>query len=357
MSTHFHPLRILDVRRETDDAVSILLDPESAAAAFRFTPGQHLTLRANIGGEELRRNYSLCVAPDDGPLRIAIKRMPAGRFSNWAIDTLAAGDLIDAMQPRGHFTWTFDASERRNYLCFASGSGITPILSLIKAGFAIEPASHFTLLYGNRASTSVMFLEELAALKDRYLDRLRVHHFLTAEADDVELFNGRLDQARIAEVLESLVDPKSVDVAFVCGPGGMMDAAEQAMREAGLPQDRVLTERFSAGDQPVEDGRLAAELRQKAEGRTVVVTLEGRRRRIAFHAEQGSILANARAAGLPAPFACSAGVCATCRAKLVRGDVKMAANYGLSSAEVAQGYILTCQAIPLSEDVHVDYDG
>jgi ring-1,2-phenylacetyl-CoA epoxidase subunit PaaE len=201
-----------------------------------------------------------------------------------------------------------------------------------------------------------MFLEELAALKNRHMGRLQIYHFLTAEADDVELFNGRLDEDRIAQVLSSIVDPKTVDVAFICGPGGMMDAAERAMIDAGVDPDRVLVERFTSGrvvPEETEEHRAAA---RHAEGVPIQVTLDGRRRRIAFHADSGNILESARAAGLPAPYACKAGVCATCRAKLISGRVHMAANYGLSREEVAQGYILTCQSVPESDDVVVDYD-
>jgi len=357
MPTGFHKLRIVDVADETDDAITLMLEPEIAdRGVFSFTPGQHLTLRALIGEEDVRRNYSLCVPPSAGKLRVAIKKVRGGLFSGWAQDALKPGGTIESMAPRGHFTWTFEPGARRNYVAFAGGSGITPVLSLIASGLATEPESSFTLLYGNRASNSIMFLEELAALKNRHMGRLQIYHFLTAEADDVELLNGRLDAERIAQVLSSIVDPKAVDVVFICGPGGMMDAAERAMIDAGVDPDRVLVERFTSGrvvPEETEEHRAAA---RQAEGVPVQVTLDGRRRRIAFHADSGNILDSARAAGLPAPYACKAGVCATCRAKLISGRVHMAANYGLSKEEVAQGYILTCQSVPESDDVMVDYD-
>ncbi|MFY9352508.1 MAG: 2Fe-2S iron-sulfur cluster-binding protein [Sphingobium sp.] len=358
MSTGFHPLKIVEVKRETDDAVSLTLEPPADLKdAFGFLPGQHLIFRADIGGEDIRRNYSICVAPGAGPLKVGIKKIHNGIFSTWATDTLKAGDTIEAMTPRGHFTWNFASAERRNYLAFAGGSGITPILSLIKTGLALEPASHFTLLYGNRASNTIMFLEEIAQLKDRYLGRLEVYHFLDDEMDDVELFNGRLDEARIAEILSHLVDPKSVDVAFICGPGPMMDTAEKAMIDAGVPADQVLVERFTV-NRPASAAEIQAEqaVARQAEGSRMQITIDGRRRVVEFHADKGSILESARVAGLPAPFACKAGVCATCRAKLVSGEVRMKANYGLSADEVAQGYVLTCQAIPLGEGVALDYD-
>ena len=356
MSAGFYPLKILDIRRETDDAISVMLEPTpDMTADFRFAPGQHLTFRADIDGEDVRRNYSICVAPGR-PLKVGIKKVEGGLFSSWATATLKAGGTIEAMAPRGHFTWDFDPNQARNYLCFAGGSGITPILSLIEAGLAAEPNSQFTLLYGNRTSNSIMFLEELADLKDRHIGRLQIYHFLTAEADDIDLFNGRLDEARIAEVLDSLVDPTSIDVAFICGPGPMMDNAERAMIGAGVPADQVLVERFTVDRPSAADEQAERAVAEKAEGLTMQVTIDGRRRIVAFHAEKGSILESARGAGLPAPFACKAGVCATCRAKLIGGEVHMKANYGLSAEEVAQGYVLTCQAVPLGEGVMLDYD-
>lgn len=357
MSAAFHRLTIRDVRREIDDAVSLRFDlPDALREAFRFTPGQHLTLRTEIDGEDVRRNYSLCVAPHENELRVAIKRIGGGLFSNWANETLKPGDTIEVMAPHGSFTWAFDPAVEHDYVGFAGGSGITPVLSLLKTALSVEPKSRFTLLYGNRSSNTIMFLEELAALKNRFMDRLQVYHFLEDEDEEVELFNGRLDQEKVAELLSSLVDPTSVDAAFICGPGPMMDAAEASLLAAGVAKDRILIERFTVGGMSAAQTARARALEQEAAGRMVQITLEGRRRRLAFDAEKGSILENARAAGLPAPFACKAGVCATCRAKLVSGKVEMKANYGLSAEEVAQGYVLTCQAVPMSDDVVLDYD-
>ena len=357
MSTAFYPLTILQVAHETDDAIALTLAPEAEVAdQFGFKPGQHLIFRADIGGEDIRRNYSLCVAPDEGVLKVAIKKIDGGLFSNWAADSLIEGGAIEAMTPRGHFTWDFQPEQSRHYLAFAAGSGITPILSLIKTGLAMEPGSRFTLLYGNRSSSSIMFLEDLSDLKDRHLNRLQLFHFLSAEFGDVDLFNGRLDEQRIGEALSSLIDVKSVDAAFICGPGAMMDAAEKAMLEAGLPESRILVERFTTGEVSEADRERTRLLREKAQGLKLEVRIDGRRRVIPFDAEKGNILESARASGLPAPYACKAGVCATCRAKLVSGTVEMGKNYGLSSEEVADGYILTCQAVPSSDNVVLDYD-
>ena len=221
MSDHFHALTIADVRRETDDAVSLSFDlPETLRERFAFRAGQHVTLRADIDGEELRRNYSVCVSPHDGELRVAIKRIEGGRFSCWANANLLAGHAIELMPPHGSFTWAFDEAAARAYLGIAGGSGITPVLSLLKTALVEEPRSRFTLLYGNRHTGAIMFLEELAALKNRFMGRLAVHHFLEDEFDEeAPLFNGRLDTAKLGEVLGTLVDPADLDAAFICGPG------------------------------------------------------------------------------------------------------------------------------------------
>jgi len=357
MSAAFHRLTIRDVRREIDDAVSLQFDlPDDLREAFRFAPGQHLTLRTEIDGEDVRRNYSICAAPHENELRVAIKRITGGAFSNWANETLAPGSTIEVMAPHGSFTWNFDASAQRSYVGFAGGSGITPVLSLLKTALSVEPNGRFTLLYGNRSSNTIMFLEELASLKNRFMDRLQIYHFLEDEDEEVDLFNGRLDQGKISDVLGSLVDPATIDAAFICGPGPMMDAAEAALLAAGVAKDHILIERFTVGAMSAEQTARVRALEEQAAGRMVQVTLDGRRRRLAFDAAKGSILENARAAGLPAPFACKAGVCATCRARLVSGKVEMKANYGLSAEEVAQGYVLTCQAVPLTDDVVLDYD-
>ena len=357
MSSNFHALKVVGVRREIDDAVSLELEvPPELRDPFRFTPGQHLTLRADIGGEDVRRNYSVCTAPHEGELRVAIKRIAGGAFSNWANESLRPGQLLDVMPPHGSFTWAFEPTRVANYVGFAGGSGITPVLSLLKTALAVEPESSFTLLYGNRGSGSIMFLEELANLKNSFMGRLQIYHFLEDEAEEVALFNGRLDSIKISEVLTSLVDPAAIDVAFICGPGPMMDAAEAGLLGAGVAKERILIERFTVGMVSARDAARARQLEQQAAGRRVQLTLEGRRRLVTFDAASGSILEAARAAGMPAPFACKAGVCATCRAKLTAGQVEMLRNYGLSEDEVRQGYVLTCQAVPLTDDVALNYD-
>lgn len=356
MAEHFYKLRVAEVVPETDEANSIRFEvPEGLEDAFRFKAGQHLTLKTDIDGQEVRRNYSLCTAPADHDLMVTVKRIAGGVFSNWVGDFLKAGDELDVMTPHGSFTTEFRSDSRRRYVGFAGGSGITPVISLIKTALSVEPNSRFTLFYGNRDSNSIIFLEELAALKDRYLGRFELFHFLSDEEGDVDLFNGMLDQETCANAIDHLVgDAGSVDAWFICGPGPMMDAAEAALVDRGVARDRIHIERFTAGRPSAALAAQMAALQEQASGLTLSVTLDGRTRRVEF--TEANILDSAREAGLPAPFACKAGVCATCRAKVTKGKVEMAARYGLTDEEVAAGYILTCQSVPLGDGVAVDYD-
>ena len=356
MSAHFYPLRVAEIVPETAEANSIRFEvPPELRDHFAFRAGQHLTLKAEIGGEEVRRNYSLCTAPDEQDWLVTVKRIAGGVFSNWVGDSLKPGDTLDVMPPHGSFTTDFDPAAARHYVGIAGGSGITPVMSLVRTALKAEPNSRFTLLYGNRDSSSVIFLDALANLKDRYLGRFALYHFLAEEAGDIDLFNGMLDRERVGEAIANLVgEPEAVDGWFICGPGPMMDAAEGLLLETGIEKDRIHIERFTA-DRPSEAlAAEMAELQSKAAGVTMSVTLDGRTRRVAF--TQENILDSAREAGLPAPFACKAGVCATCRAKVLSGKVEMASRYGLTDEEIEAGYILTCQSVPATEDVAVDYD-
>lgn len=356
MTAHFHALRVAEIVPETAEANSIRFEiPPELRDIFRFRAGQHLTLKADIGGEEVRRNYSLCTAPEAEDWMVTVKRIAGGVFSNWVGDHLKPGDTLDVMPPHGSFTCDFDPQRSRRYAAFAGGSGITPIISLVRTALKREPRSRFTLFYGNRDSSSVIFLDALAELKDRYLSRFELYHFLAEEEGDVELFNGMLDKATCDDAIEHFVgDPHSVDEWFICGPGPMMDAAEAALLERGVAKDRIHIERFTADRPPEAVAREIADLQTRAAGATVAVTLDGRTRKVAF--TEGNILDSARAAGLPAPFACKAGVCATCRARVTSGKVEMAAHYGLTDEEIAAGYVLTCQSVPVGDGVAVDYD-
>ena len=356
MAEHFYPLRVAEIVPETEEANSIRFEiPAELVEAFRFKAGQHLTLRTDIGGEEVRRNYSLCTAPADNDLMVTVKRISGGVFSNWVGDQLKVGDTIDVMTPHGSFTTEFDTKARHRYVGFAGGSGITPVISLIKTALSVEPDSRFTLFYGNRDANSIIFLEELAALKDRYLGRFELYHFLSDEEGDVDLFNGMLDRETCDDAIEHLVDdPTSVAAWFICGPGPMMDAAEAALLDRDVARERIHIERFTAGRPSAALAAQMAQLQEEAAGLTLSVTLDGRTRKVEF--TEANILDSAREAGLPAPFACKAGVCATCRAKVTKGKVEMAARYGLTDEEIAAGYVLTCQSVPLGEGVAVDYD-
>lgn len=357
MSASFHTLTVAEVIDETSEARSIRFAvPAELAETFRFKPGQHLTLKADVAGEELRRNYSLCVAPQDDQLMVTVKRIANGAFSNWANDNLKPGDAVEVMPPHGSFTWDFVPGAANHYVGFAGGSGITPVLSLLKTALLAEPGSRFTLFYGNRDSNSIIFLEALARLKNRFMDRLQVHHFLAEEAEEFELFNGMLDRPKCEEILETLIDPAEVAAFFICGPGPMMDAAEEALKAGSVASDKIHLERFTADRPPEALQAQLAELSRDAAGLSMLVTLDGRKRRVAFDSVAGNILDSARSAGLPAPFACKAGVCATCRAKVVSGAVEMAARYGLTDEEIASGYVLTCQSVPKGEGVELDYD-
>jgi ring-1,2-phenylacetyl-CoA epoxidase subunit PaaE len=353
----FHPLTVSEVRRETRDAVSIRFDvPDHLREDFKFQAGQYLTLKADINGEDVRRNYSICTSPVDGELRIAVKALPGGRFSTFVNEVLRAGDVIEVMPASGHFTAPFGDGRNLSYAAFAAGSGITPILSIIKTVLKSEPSSRFTLFYGNRSSSQILFLEELSALKNRCMDRLELYHFLSAEDDDIELFNGRLDADKCRDIVERLLNPLDVDLYFICGPEGMMSAAEEALRTSGVAQDKILLERFlSAGSQAGQTETDVAILREAA-GRKLGVLLDGRKSTVTFDAALGNILDSVRAAGMSAPYACKGGVCSTCRARVIAGQVDMKVNYGLTPAEVAQGYILTCQATPRGDDVLISYD-
>lgn len=353
----FHLLTVSQVRREMRGVVSIRFDvPAHLAEVFQFRAGQYLTLKAEIGGEDIRRNYSICASPLDGELRIAVKALPGGRFSTFANQVLRPGDALEVMPASGHFTAPFGEGRAVSYAAFAAGSGITPVLSIIKTVLQTEPASRFKLFYGNRSGGEVLFLEDLAALKNRYMDRLEIYHFLSGEDEEIELFNGRLDGAKCREILACLIKPAQVDLYFICGPEGMMLGAQEALLAHGVAPEAILLERFLAAGPPTARVAIDEAVLREATGRKMGVMLDGRKSTVIFDAAKGNILDSVRAAGMQAPFACKGGVCATCRAKLMAGQVDMKVNYGLTPQELAQGYILTCQATPLSDDVVITYD-
>lgn len=354
MTPRFHMLKIAEVRRETPDAVSLRFElPPELRADFAFVPGQHLALRATLDGSELRRSYSICAGLDDNELRVAIKKVGGGRFSCWAHDALKPGDAIDVMTPDGRFTVTLDASHAKHYVAFAAGSGITPILSLMKTILRREPRSRVTLVYGNRSATSSMFQEDLEDLKDRYLTRFALYNVFSREDQEVELFNGRIDGAKVRAFVDMLIPVDSIDEAFVCGPASMIDEVEAALHAAGVPAAQVHVERFGT-----PDGAAAAPAVPEADAALAQVTfiVDGLRRDVQFQPEHGSLLEAGAAAGLDLPFSCKGGMCCTCRAKLIEGEVRMRKNFALEQADLDAGFVLTCQSYPLSERVLVSFD-
>ncbi|MBK7745138.1 MAG: phenylacetate-CoA oxygenase/reductase subunit PaaK [Betaproteobacteria bacterium] len=354
--SRFHRLTVTRVEPETRDAVAVTFAvPPAEAAAFRHQPGQHLTLRAIIDGEDTRRSYSICSGSTEETLRIAIKRQPGGRFSVWANEHLQAGDSLDVMPPLGHFHLPLDPAARHHYVGFAAGSGITPLLSLIRSTFAVEPRSEFTLFYGNRASASVMFREELAALKDLHLQRFTLVHVLSREAQDIELLHGRIDAGRAGQLLDHWVDLAGVDAVFVCGPEAMMDAVRNALAARGYPDTRIRIERFASSIPRVAPK--AHPTPQPGHAQCVVTAIvDGATR--SFPLEKGveSVLAAGLRAGVELPYSCKGGVCSTCRAKLTAGEVAMDVNFALEDYEIARGFVLTCQSHPITDAVTLDYD-
>lgn len=353
MTPRFHLLKVSEVRRETADAVSLCFEvPDELAEDYRFVQGQHLNLKVEVDGEELRRSYSICAGVDDHELRVAIKTVPGGRFSGWANSQIKVGDVFEVMTPEGRFFTPLDATHAKNYVAFAAGSGITPILSLIKTTLSTEPKSRFTLIYGNQRQSSVMFAEMLEDLKNRYMSRFVIYNIFSREEQEVDLFNGRLDRARVARFLDTLIPADTIDAAFICGPGAMIDEVEAGLLGAGVAADNIHLERFGVPDSGpahhVEPG--------DAPQAQVTIIVDGLKREMEFRAEDPSILDVALRAGLDLPYSCKGGVCCTCRAKVLEGRVRMDKNYTLEQPDVDAGYVLTCQAHPLTERVVISYD-
>ncbi|MCC6196929.1 MAG: phenylacetate-CoA oxygenase/reductase subunit PaaK [Burkholderiales bacterium] len=352
----FHRLPVERIDRETRDAVAITFAvPAALREQFRYAQGQHLTLRKDIGGADVRRSYSICSAVQDDALRIAIKRAPGGVFSTWANEALKPGDTLEVMPPLGHFNVPLDAEAARHYLGFAAGSGITPLLSIVKTTLAAEGRSRFTLIYANRASSTVMFKEELAAIKDRYLDRLNLVHVLSREAQDIELLHGRIDRAKAGALLTHWVRLSEIDAVFVCGPEPMMDAVVAALAGRGYPQAKIKVERFAASIPRHAHVVPEAPLPGHAECEATV-TLDGMTRTFTVEKGKESLLDAGLRQGVEMPYSCKGGVCSTCRCRLVQGEVDMDVNFALEDYEVARGYILACQSYPVTDRVAVTYD-
>jgi ring-1,2-phenylacetyl-CoA epoxidase subunit PaaE len=356
MSTpRFHRLAVKDLRRETRDAVSLTFAiPDELQDDYRFSPGQYLTLRTMMDGEEVRRSYSICSGPDDGELRIAVKKVDGGAFSSWAADELKNGDEIEVMTPTGRFGIAPAPAEVRIHVGFAAGSGITPVLSIVKGVLTREPNSRFFLFYGNRSTESMLFREALEQLKDRFIERLSIFHVISGEEQDIPILHGRLDGEKVRVLLRSLVPAKSIDHVFICGPTGMSEEIEATCRDIGIPADCLHIERFVSGlgGKPRPKAVVPASAPPKALASLII---DGKRREVPI-ADGEAVLDAALRAGVDLPFACKGGMCSTCRAKLVEGKAKMDVNYSLEPWELEKGFILTCQAKPVTKRIVVDYD-
>lgn len=359
MSVMFHPLRVRAVTPDTSEAVVVSFDvPPDLQPVFGFTQGQYLTLRKDIAGQDLRRSYSICAGVDDGELRVGVRKVKGGVFSNWINEHLKPGDTIHVMAPQGRFFVPIEPAAQRHHVGIAGGSGITPILSIMKTVLAREPHSRFSLVYGNRSLKSTMFKEELEDLKDKYMTRLVLHHVFSDEHTDAPINMGLMNREKIAQFLATLVPAQGIDHSYICGPFQMNDEAEAALLAAGVPEERIHIERFGVAQQAA--GQVGAVVHEAkpgdAEQARVVIIRDGLRREILFTKDQPSILDCASAAGLEVPFSCTSGVCGTCRAKLVEGEVRMERNFALDKKEVAAGFILTCQAHPTTERVVLSFD-
>lgn len=355
-TARFHPLQVRQVQPATRDAIAVTFDlPPELASAFHYVQGQYLTLRTTIDGQEVRRSYSICSAVQDQLLRVAIKRVGGGVFSNWAADNLKPGATIEVMPPQGSFHAPLVRDGVRHVLAFASGSGITPVLSIVKSTLLAEPGGRVTLVYGNRSSGGVMFKEELEDLKDTYLGRFNLVWIMSRESQDIDLFNGRIDYDKCCQLLTHWIDPAGIDLAFICGPEDMMHATVRALKDKGVDESRIKTELFGT---PSPDGRARAP-RAPVQGSgqcAVEVVIDGTRRSFVMDKNKDNLVDAGVKAGLELPYSCKGGVCSTCRALVVEGEVDMDNNFALEDYEVARGFVLCCQSFPVTDRLVIDFD-
>ncbi|WP_421751299.1 1,2-phenylacetyl-CoA epoxidase subunit PaaE [Croceimicrobium sp.] len=353
-----HDLTVLDICRETPDCVSVAFEvPAELSEAYHFKPGQYLTLEAQIDGEAVRRSYSLCSSPFDGELRVAIKEVEGGKFSTWANQKLTVGTPMRVMTPEGNFTANIDPREKHNYVGFAAGSGITPVYSILKSVLENEPESTFTLFYGNKSAKSVIFKEQIEALKNQYMNRLEVHHVLSREDQGTDYLKGRIDALKCKVFAERFFDISEVDGYFLCGPEAMINGVSEELQSLGADKSRIHYELFNtpaqslAGKTKVSSQQNGAKLDSK-----ITVILDGDETHFDLNSDGDCILDAALDAGADVPYACKGAVCCTCRAKVIEGEVEMEMNYALEDDEVEDGYVLTCQSHPRTEKVVVSFD-
>lgn len=357
MSIHFEQLRVKEIRKETDDCVSVSFEvPVHLTQEFQFIQGQHITLRTSINGEEVRRSYSLCSSPLDHELRVAIKKVPDGIFSTYANERLKEGDSIDVMPPMGKFYTPLHAGQKKNYVGFAAGSGITPLLSIIKTTLHTEPNSSFTLVFGNRNRSSIIFREALEALKNKYMNRFRLIHILSREKTDTVLNAGRIDTEKCHSLFDKTINLSQTDEFFLCGPEEMIFSVKAVLEEKGVDKKKIHFELFTTPGQPQKNKSAQNNIADNQPKSRITIKLDGMSFDFDLAQNDTAILDAALQQGADLPYACKGGVCCTCRAKLVEGEVDMDVNYGLEPEEIEQGFILTCQSHPRSEKVVVDFD-
>jgi ring-1,2-phenylacetyl-CoA epoxidase subunit PaaE len=354
----YHTLTVTSLIRETPDSVRVSLSiPDELREAYRFLPGQHIPVAVVLDGQRLRRTYSLCSSPDDDRLEIGVRVQEGGAFSGFVGSRLAPGDQLEVMPPTGRFFTEVDPGHPRHVAAFAAGSGITPILSIVRAVLEGEPDSIVTLFYGNRTHRSTMFIDDLYALKNRYPDRLALHFLFSREEQEYAVMSGRLDARRTRELLRLFCRDPLPDTAYVCGPDTMIAEVTGALEEAGIAGEAIHAERFGVPRGPARDpGSVETSGRPAVARVSVTVIMDGHRRRFDMTDDGRSLVDAAAAAGIELPFSCKGGVCATCRTHLRSGEVRMDANYGLEPWEVENGFILACQSHPLSDEITLDYD-
>ena len=354
----FHTLSVKEVRQETADTVSVAFDvPNNLQSEYDFIQGQYLTLRADINGEDVRRSYSICSSPLDNELRVAIKKVEDGRFSTFANEVLQSGDTLEVMRPMGRFYTDINTENDKRYVAFAAGSGITPVISIMKTVLETEPNSEFILFYGNRKTDSIIFKEEIDALKNIYVERLSVYHVLSREAIGSPLFEGRIDKERCAKFCNLFLDVETVDEFFLCGPEEMIFGVKDQLAELKVDEKKVHYELFTSPAGKLGSKKKTVKKESITEGlNDVTIILDGHSYNFQLAEDGKNILDAALAEGADLPFACKGGVCCTCRAKVDEGTVNMEVNYALEPWEVEQGFVLTCQSHPTSKKVVVNFD-
>ena len=353
----FHNIKVADIYKETKDTSVVTFDiPERLKDEFKFIQGQHLTLKKDINGEDVRRSYSLCSSPIENQWKVAIKQIPGGVFSTYANTELKAGDELEIMEPSGNFYVDINVVTPKNYIAFAAGSGITPMLSIIKTHLELEPHSTFKLFYLNRTVKSIIFKEEIEQLKNKFFQRFHNFHFLTKEQRDIEFLNGRFTKEKLKTLIDTFIDIEDTAHCFICGPQDMIFLIRDELQNAGLDTNKIHYELFFTGSSEEENKHIAEVLEQKAEGTEVTIIDGGKEFQFIMEDDYDNLLDGALAAGADLPFACKGGVCSTCKCRIVEGSVEMKVNYALEEEEVAKNLILSCQAVPTSEIVKVDFD-